>query len=234
MTQEERNKKNEYMRLYRAKNKDKFKSKNKKYREGENREKYLKSKKKYYEKNKAKIQKDNKNRNEINKEKYAISKSKYYLENKEKLSKKNKEWKDKNPERNKELKKLWYEKNKHKRIESDKLRREKDSLFKLKTAISARIRNGIKSTGFSKNFKTKEILGCTYEEFKIYIESKFKSWMNWSNYGLYNGELNYGWDLDHIIPLNSSKTEQDVLKLNYYTNFQPLCSKVNRDIKWKY
>jgi hypothetical protein len=30
--------------------------------------------------------------------------------------------------------------------------------------------------------------------------------MNWGNYGKYNGEINYGWDIDHIIPLYTSKT----------------------------
>ena len=55
--------------------------------------------------------------------------------------------------------------------------------------------------------------------------------MNWENYGLYNGEDNYGWDLDHIIPLSSAKSEEEVIQLNHYTNLQPLCSKVNRFIK---
>lgn len=55
--------------------------------------------------------------------------------------------------------------------------------------------------------------------------------MTWENKGLYNGELNHGWDIDHIIPTSSAKTEEEVVKLNHYTNLQPLCSKINRDIK---
>ena len=55
--------------------------------------------------------------------------------------------------------------------------------------------------------------------------------MTWDNKGMYNGELNYGWDIDHIIPISSAKTEDDLYILNHYTNLQPLCSKVNRDIK---
>ena len=35
----------------------------------------------------------------------------------------------------------------------------------------------------------------------------------------------------HIIPLSSAKTEEELVKLNHYVNLQPLCSKVNRDIK---
>ena len=90
------------------------------------------------------------------------------------------------------------------------------------------IRNSIVS---KKSKKSQEILGCSFEDFKAYLESKFEFWMNWENYGLYNGEVNYGWDIDHIIPLSSAKLEEEIVKLNHYTNLQPLCSKVNRDIK---
>lgn len=55
--------------------------------------------------------------------------------------------------------------------------------------------------------------------------------MNWENRGLYNGELNYGWDLDHIIPLSNVSCEEDIIRLNHYTNLQPLCSYTNRHIK---
>ena len=55
--------------------------------------------------------------------------------------------------------------------------------------------------------------------------------MSWNNYGLYNGELNYGWDIDHIMPLSSAKTQEDIIKLNHYSNLQPLCSYHNRWVK---
>lgn len=55
--------------------------------------------------------------------------------------------------------------------------------------------------------------------------------MNWENYGLYNGDLFFGWDIDHIIPVSSANSEEEIIKLNHYTNLQPLCSKINRDIK---
>jgi hypothetical protein len=84
---------------------------------------------------------------------------------------------------------------------------------------------------YKKSKKTEEILGCTIIEFKQYLESKFEPWMTWENHGLYNGELNYGWDIDHIIPLNKCIDEDRIIELNHYTNLQPLCSKINRDIK---
>ena len=55
--------------------------------------------------------------------------------------------------------------------------------------------------------------------------------MDWDNKGFYDGELNHGWDIDHRVPISSAITEEELLKLNYFTNLQPLCSKVNRDIK---
>lgn len=93
------------------------------------------------------------------------------------------------------------------------------------------IRNGIKKNGYTKKSRSYIILGCPYEEFKKHIESQWESWMNWGNYGLYNGEEKYGWDLDHIIPLSSVSTEEDTIRLNHYTNIQPLCSYINRCVK---
>ena len=39
--------------------------------------------------------------------------------------------------------------------------------------------------------------------------------MNRENQGTY-------WHLNHIIPISSAQTEEDVYRLNHYTNFQPL------------
>ena len=93
------------------------------------------------------------------------------------------------------------------------------------------IRDSFRYKGYKKNSKTATILGCTFEQLKTHLEGEFKDWMNWDNHGLYNGELNYGWDIDHIIPLATAKNEGELIKLNHYTNLQPLCSKINRDIK---
>jgi hypothetical protein len=102
---------------------------------------------------------------------------------------------------------------------------------KLSINIRCLIYSILKRKNYIKSKKTEIILGCSFEEFKIYIESLWEPWMNWGNHGLYNGTLNYGWDLDHIIPLSSAKSEEEIYKLNYYTNFQPLCSYINRVIK---
>lgn len=107
-------------------------------------------------------------------------------------------------------------------------RRKNDAMFVLRSRISNSIKNSLRN----KNGKrSSDILGCSFKEFKIHLESKFEPWMTWDNRGLYNGYFNYGWDIDHIIPSSSAKSEDELIKLNHFTNFQPLCSKVNREIK---
>lgn len=75
------------------------------------------------------------------------------------------------------------------------------------------------------------MIGCSFDELKIHLENKFEHWMTWENYGKYTGKLNDGWDIDHIIPLSSAKTEKELTKLFHHTNLQPLCSYTNRNIK---
>lgn len=142
-----------------------------------------------------------------------------------------KEWRKNNPDYNSVYCKEWRVKNIGYDRNYRKNRREIDPLFKLSQSIRQAVCNSFRYSSFRKNNKTSDILGCSYEVFKLHLENLFEDWMNWDNKGLYNGELNYGWDIDHIIPLASAKTEEDIYKLNHYTNLQPLCSKVNRDIK---
>lgn len=112
-----------------------------------------------------------------------------------------------------------------------KKRCEYDIVFKLKNVFRRNINYCLKKNGYTKKSRTYEIIGCSFEELKKYLENQFEPWMNWENKGLYNGSKNYGWDIDHIIPLSSSTTEEELIKLNHYTNLQPLCSYINRNIK---
>jgi hypothetical protein len=42
--------------------------------------------------------------------------------------------------------------------------------------------------------------------------------MTLENHGQGSGK----WNIDHIIPISSARTEEEIYKLNHYTNFQPL------------
>ena len=89
------------------------------------------------------------------------------------------------------------------------------SVMRIRSSISKSLR------GYSKNSKTSHILGCEYNEFLNYLNN------NPYNFKYGDG----GYDIDHIIPISSSDTEEEVFKLNHYTNFQLLPSDYNRYIK---
>jgi uncharacterized membrane protein len=59
------------------------------------------------------------------------------------------------------------------------------------------------------------------KEYKKYIEKQFEEWMTWENWGLYT------WHIDHIIPLSSAKTEEEVYLLWHYRNLRPLSAQEN-------
>ena len=157
-------------------------------------------------------------------------KIKQYLElNKERIKARSKQYEIKNAESLRVKRAEKFQLNKDKWNEYQRARIKKDPIYKIKTSIRRAILKAIK--GHDKSKSTQDILGCTYQELRQHIESQFEPWMTWDNKGLYNGDFNYGWDIDHIIPLATAKSPEDILYLNHYTNLRPLCSHVNRNIK---
>lgn len=124
-----------------------------------------------------------------------------------------------NKERSNTNLKIWYHNNKN------------NSVKKHIRTVRSLIYQSFQNKGFIKNSKTENLLGCSFLEFKNYIESKWEKWMSWDNHGKFNGKLNYGWDIDHIIPISSASSINEINILCHYTNFQPLCSYINRYIK---
>lgn len=143
----------------------------------------------------------------------------YYEANKEKLAVKNKVWREANKEWRTTYEKTYKETHKKERNERQKKKYHSDPIFKLKTNIGNAIRQGFKRIKFSKNARSQEILGCSFEEFKIYIENQFKEGMTWKNHG--------EWELDHVVPLDLAETKEDVMSINHHSNWQPLWRKEN-------
>jgi hypothetical protein len=206
--------KKEWAKLDRLKNPERYKEYSVKHEQTKKRKEYMSSEKKkeYYKKRYLKKQ-----------EEIREKQKEYYLKNKEIINGINKEY---------------YKNNKKKLIEhAIKYRKNRESfdvLYKLTNRLRSLIGNSLRKNGYTKKTKTYQILGCTFEDFKQHLESQFEPWMSWENYGKYNGEFSYGWDIDHVIPQSSSKTEDELLKLNHHSNLKPLCSKINRDIKRGY
>lgn len=105
--------------------------------------------------------------------------------------------------------------------ESVKKRKQNDPLFRLRCSLSSRLSGILNKKSLIKNSSLVLIIGCSLEELKIYLESKFQEGMSWDNYGL------TGWHVDHIIPVSSAKNEEEIYKLNHYTNLQPLWAEDN-------
>ena len=156
----------------------------------------------------------NKKYSELNKEKLKLYKKEWIKNNKDKIEGHRK----KHIENNKEYYKEYYKENKQKinkyYKKYQKQKRELNPLFKLRVNIGNLIRLSITKKGFKKQSKTFKILGCSYEEFKQHIERQFKKGMTWEN--------QVEWHLDHIYPVSLAKDENELLKLNHYTNFQPM------------
>ena len=239
--EEKKERKRLYQIEYRKKNKEALREKkreyDKKYNE-KNRDKKLAQSKDYRKRNPDTIKKWRLN----NVDRIKKCSHEYYDKHSEHIKEKSKEWRLANVESVKSYNKKWnndnpnykknyYLENKEQLLTNQKVRLLNDPVFKLSRNIRKRIWEGFTENGYSKESRTYKILGCTFEHLKEHIESQWEDWMDWDNYGEYNGELNYGWDVDHIIPISSVLTEEDVISLNHYTNLQPLCSKTNRDIK---
>ena len=94
-----------------------------------------------------------------------------------------------------------------------------DDLFRLSVNYRTRTCVAFKSKGLRKKSKTREMLGCTFEEMQQHLINQFTEGMTIENYG--------EWHIDHIIPLSLANTKEELIKLTHYTNLQPLWASDN-------
>ena len=90
----------------------------------------------------------------------------------------------------------------------------RDPLFKFKERLKCRMYVAFKKIGMRKPQRSMELLGGSLEEIRKHIEARFTEGMMWNNYGK--------WHVDHVIPLVSGKTQEEMIKLCHYKNLQPL------------
>lgn len=154
-----------------------------------------------------------------NQEQNQITRKKYRENNKEKIKEIQFKWKKENKKKINEYKKQQYYKNK------------KDEKNKFIFQTRNLIYKAFKRKGYSKNDKTEKILGCDY---KTFIKHLLKTFKNNYDYEYDGKEIVH---IDHIIPLSIAQTEEEVIKLCYYTNLQLLKAKDNlhksNKINWR-
>jgi len=176
----------------------------------------------WFQKNKVRLRKIRRKHAQKNKDKFVEYQRKYRIKNPVQYQKTILKGKKK---REVSYKK-WRKKNKEVILLKKYQRLKKDHLFRLKELVRSRIQSGLRQhvKGIKKSMKSIMYLGCSYENYKIYLENKFTKGMDWSNMG---GKT--GWQIDHIKPLAkfdlSLKSNQ--LKAFNYRNTQPMWIKEN-------
>lgn len=187
----------------------------------------------YRDKNREKISEYKKDYAMKNREILLMKKKDQYLKNKEAHLRTCKEYREKNKSACNERSKIYREKNRkrfllvqkeyrEKNKESRNIRYKTDSQYRLASLIRNRLRGAMRSQQCRKNSKTMEILGCSIDEFKIYIQSQFSKGMSWNNQGKV-------WHIDHIIPLSSFDLSNDnqLRQSCHWSNMRPLKAKDN-------
>lgn len=202
-----------------------------------NRERILRERKEYYQKNKEKIMKYHRTSKKVqqymkkykkeyfekNKKEILEKQKENYKNNKEIYAKRNKEYRKKHKEELNKYSKLYRKTHKEELNKKYLERKNNDALFKFKCNIRSMIKKSFNKNNFNKKQKGEEIYGCSIEQL---IKHLIKTYEN--NY-------NEKWDweylkdvhIDHIIPLASANTEQDVIRLCHYSNLQLLRAKDN-------
>lgn len=129
-------------------------------------------------------------------------------------------WSEKNPDKKRENNRKHYLANKEQIKLNTKLTYQKrvkiDTNFKIAHNLRSRLRKAIKNQEKKGSFVLD--LGCSIEQLKKYLESKFQSGMTWDNYG------RQGWHIDHVFPLSKFDLtkREEFLKACNYKNLQPL------------
>lgn len=145
-----------------------------------------------------------------NKDKEKINNATWALNNKDKIIEKNVRFAEQNPS--------WRSQYQQ---EYNSRRGRVDVNFKMVCLLRSRLNKAVK--GRYKSGSAVSDLGCSVDELKLYLESKFLSGMTWDNWG------KDGWHIDHVKPLvlfNLSDPDE-LKKACNYKNLQPLWAKDN-------
>jgi hypothetical protein len=161
----------------------------------------------------------------------------YVQENRDRILARKKQFKKDNPERIYGWHVNYYAKNRDRLLDYHKVYREENRkllsvkqsayhLDRLKVDIGYRLMNNLRTRtkmalkNRAKSGSVVRDMGCSGEQLKQHLESKFQSGMTWDNWGSGKG----CWNIDHIVPLAAFDltNRQHFLLACNYLNLQPL------------
>ncbi len=156
-----------------------------------------------------------------NKDRITEYNKKYWVETKDEQTEKHREWKEKNKqyvnEYQRKYQRIW-----------EKFQRETNPQYKITKNLRCRLYSALKQQNIKKTQRTLDLIDCSIDFLKQWLESKFKDGMSWENYGK--------WHIDHIKPcakFNLTYHEEQKKCFNY-KNLQPLWASENisKGCKW--
>ena len=144
----------------------------------------------------------------------------YYLKNREHLLQASEDYRKANPDKCREWKRNHARENRDERNRRFRERFASDPLLRARILSRDRIYRCL-LLGEKCGPAVRQMLGCSPTELRNHLESKFRDGMTWGNHGTL-------WEVDHIIPLISAKTPEEVFQFSRYTNLQPLLAIENQ------
>lgn len=133
-----------------------------------------------------------------------------------------------NPELFRQRSRARFQRHKNRIRVRNRNRRHRDMSYRVECNLRGRITTLLRryiqrGKSAKKADNTEKLLGCSFEDFVIYLESKWETGMTWQNYGV------HGWHVDHIMPcaiFDLSKPEHQK-RCFHFSNLQPLWAAEN-------
>ena len=126
-------------------------------------------------------------------------------------------WRNENSEHIKEYKKK-YNKENHELIKSYR----KKPLNNFRGNLAQNIRRSFQIMNIPKNSKTAKIVGCSFKKLYNHCCRQFKK-----IYGIDFDPKIHKVHIDHIIPIVTAKTVEDIIRLNHYKNLRLILAEDN-------
>lgn len=179
-----------------------------------------------FEKNIKKSSERLKKRYASNKQEYLRQQREYRVKNADAIRERRRRYRQRNALKIKVAKQIYAANNKDKIAKALANRRANNPIARMANSMRRSIRRYL-DAGQKGEMSSFEIIGCSKDDLRKHLESKFRDGMTWQNYGKH-------WHIDHIVPLISAKSSDEIKRLCHWTNLQPLTAfeNISKGSKW--